>query len=320
MCNTAVFLGEELAKYGFGESHPFNSDRMYAFESKFYKMNYDKYKEVKVIKPTIAKEEDLIQFHDKDYVELVKKLSKKGIGNLDLGDTPAFKEVYEASCYVVGTTLKALELVMENAEGIMHAFNPIGGLHHATRGSAGGFCVFNDIGIAIMGARKKYKINKICYVDIDAHHGNGVYYEFEDDPFVFIADIHEDGRYLYPGTGSELEIGKGKAKGTKMNIPLKPYSTDEDFIDAFKKIEEFVDNIAKPELIILQCGSDGIAGDPLTHLKYSPMIHRYATEKLHHLSHKYCSGKIIALGGGGYNQTNIANAWTEVIRSFITDI
>jgi acetoin utilization protein AcuC len=105
-----------------------------------------------------------------------------------------------------------------------------------------------------------------------------------------------------------------------MNIPLKPYSTDEDFIGAFKKVEEFVDNIAKPELIILQSGSDGIVGDPLTHLKYSPMTHRYATEKLHHLSHRYCNGKIIALGGGGYNQTNIANAWTEVIKSFITDI
>ncbi len=320
MCNTAIFLGEELARYGFGKSHAFNSNRMYAFWSKMDEMNLEKLTQIKVMTPTIAHEEDLLQFHDKDYIELVKDFSKKGIGFLDLGDTPAFKGVYEASCYVVGTTLKALELVMEQREEIIHGFNPIGGLHHAKRASAGGFCVFNDIGVVIMHAKQKYKINRICYVDIDAHHGNGVYYEFENDPFVFIADIHEDGRYLYPGTGSELETGRGEAKGTKINIPLKPYSCDEDFIDAFEKVEEFIDEIAKPELIILQCGADCIAGDPLTHLQYSSKAHRYAADKLHYLSHKYCRGRLIALGGGGYNQINIANAWTEVVKSFIGDV
>jgi acetoin utilization protein AcuC len=171
-----------------------------------------------------------------------------------------------------------------------------------------------------MMARKKYAINKIAYVDIDAHHGDGVYYEFEDDPMLFIADIHEDGRFLYPGTGTESEIGSGKAKGTKLNIPLEPNSDDNDFIAAFDKVEEFIDSIAKPELIILQCGSDCINGDPLTHLKYTSKAHRYAADKLHKLSHKHCDGKIIALGGGGYNQKNIADGWTEVVSSFIDSI
>jgi acetoin utilization protein AcuC len=139
---------------------------------------------------------------------------------------------------------------MNKTNGILHAFNPIGGLHHARRSSAGGFCVFNDIGIVALMARKKYAINNIAYVDIDAHHGDGVYYEFEDDPMLFIADIHEDGRFLYPGTGTESEIGTGKAKGTKLNIPLEPNSNDNDFIAAFDKVEEFIDSIAKPELII----------------------------------------------------------------------
>lgn len=317
MSKTAIFLGEELARYGFGTSHPFNSNRIYSFWSKFDIMNLSKSNQVQKVKPEIAQENDLLQFHSKDYIELVKESSKKGNGFLDLGDTPAFKGVYEASCHVVGTSLKALELVVEKREGIVHAFNPIGGLHHARRGSAGGFCVFNDIGIVIMTARKKYKINRICYVDIDAHHGDGVYYEFEKDPFVFIGDIHEDGHYLYPGTGNELETGKGEAKGTKLNIPLKPNSNDKDFIDSFIRIEEFIDNIAKPELIILQCGADGIAGDPLTHLQYSSKAYAYAAEKLHYLSHKYCNGRIIALGGGGYNQINITDAWTEIVLSFV---
>lgn len=320
MCNTAVFLGEELAKYGFGNSHPFNNNRMHAFWSKFNTLSLDKSNQIKILKPEIAQEEDIVQFHDKDYVKLIKKMSnKEGMGFLDRGDTSSFKGMYEASCYVVGTSLKALQYVMEKKEGIIHAFNPIGGLHHARRGLAGGFCIFNDIGIVIMIARKRYKINRICYVDIDAHHGDGVYYEFEGDPLVFIADIHEDGQYLYPGTGNETETGRNEAKGTKINIPLKPYSNDEDFIIAFKKVEEFIDKTAKPELIILQCGADCIAGDPLTHLQYSSFAHRYAAEKLHIWSHKYCNGRIIALGGGGYNQSNIADAWITVVRSFVNN-
>lgn len=171
-----------------------------------------------------------------------------------------------------------------------------------------------------MTARKKYDVSRILYVDIDAHHGDGVYYEFEKDSSVFIADIHEDGHYLYPGNGNETEIGSGNAIGTKINLPLKPNSVDEDFIDAFKRVENFIKNVAKFELIILQCGADGISGDPLTHLQYSPKAHAYAADKLHQLSHEYCNGKIIALGGGGYNQTNIADGWTEVVKSFITDI
>ncbi|MBA3749728.1 MAG: acetoin utilization protein AcuC [Nitrosopumilus sp.] len=319
MCKTAVFFGKELAKYGFGESHPFNSNRIYWFWSKFNQMNLEKNTKIVLEKPEYAKEEILLQFHDKDYIDLVKRYSKQGTGFLDHGDTPAFKGVFEASSYVVGSSLKALDIVMKKDKGIQHAFSPIGGLHHAKRGSAGGFCVFNDIGVIIMMARRKYGIGRICYVDIDAHHGDGVYYEFEKDSTVFIADIHEDGRYLYPGTGKETESGSGNAKGTKLNVTMKPNSTDVDFVAAFKKVEEFIDTIAKPELIILQCGTDCIGGDPLTHLQYTSKAHGYAADRLHQLSHKYCDGRILALGGGGYNQTNIADGWSEVVKSFIND-
>ncbi|MFL6369063.1 MAG: acetoin utilization protein AcuC, partial [Nitrososphaeraceae archaeon] len=267
--------------------------------------------------PVLTDEQTILSFHDRDYVELVKKASKHGRGFLDTGDTPAFEGVFEASCYVVGSTLKALEIVMKNTGGIDHAFNPIGGLHHSRRDSAAGFCVFNDIGIAIMEARKKYGIKRIAYVDIDAHHGDGVFYEFEEDPLMFFCDIHEDGKFLYPGSGSQLETGLGRAEGTKLNVPMPPNSTDRHFVNEFKKIEEFIEKIAKPELIILQCGADSLSGDPITHLCYTSYAHKYATDSLHRLAHSHCNGRIVALGGGGYNKTNIADAWTTVVKSLI---
>jgi acetoin utilization protein AcuC len=317
MCRTAVFYGDTLARYGFGGLHPWRSDRIFAFWSKLQNENLDNSIQIVLKDPVSADEESILTFHGRDYVDLVKKSSKTGTGFLDMGDTPAFQGIFEASSFVVGTTLECLNLLMKKPHEVQHVFSPIGGLHHARRDSAAGFCVFNDIGIAIMIARKRYGIKRIAYIDIDAHHGDGIYYEFENDPLLFMADIHEDGRFLYPGTGSELEIGIGEAEGTKLNIPLAPNSTDKDFILAFNKIENFINNIAKPELIILQCGADSLDGDPLTHLKYTPNAHRYAADKIHRLAHKHCMGRLIALGGGGYNLANIANAWTEVVKSLI---
>jgi acetoin utilization protein AcuC len=320
MCQTAVFFGDALARYGFGGSHPWGTDRVYAFWSKLQSEDVGN---IVVEEPELAGEQAALSFHDGEYVELVKGASKHGGVPLDRGDTPAFKGVFEASLYVVGSTLAALDMVMAGKDRvgrkIEHAFNPIGGLHHARRDTAGGFCVFNDIGIAIIAAREKYGIKRIAYVDIDAHHGDGVFYEFEDDPLLFFADIHEDGRYLYPGTGSAGETGAEQAAGTKINIPIEPGAGDDDFISAFGKAEQFVDN-SRPELIILQCGADSLAGDPITHLRYTPKAHRHAADALHRLAHKHCQGRIIALGGGGYNRANIGSAWTEVVKSFASDI
>lgn len=320
VCHTAIFFGDQLAKYGFGDSHPWGNDRIHAFWSK---LQHENTKNIIMEQPRLAEEKSVLAFHDREYVELVKRVSKRGTNMLlDGGDTPAFKGVFEATLYVVGSTLAALDIVMTSKDQagrhIDHAFNPIGGLHHARRDTAGGFCVFNDIGIAIIAAREKYRVERISYVDIDAHHGDGIFYEFEDDPFLFFADIHEDGRYLYPGTGFSIETGKGIAEGTKLNIPLEPMASDDAFIAAFDRVEKFIDN-TRPELIIFQCGADGLAGDPITHLQYTSKAHRFAADVLHKLAHKYCNGKIFGLGGGGYNRLNIGNAWVEVIRSFATD-
>ncbi len=303
--------GDALAKYGFGGSHPLGSDRLHAFWSKFQSEGLDKAQNIMIEEPVMAEEDTLLNFHSKTYVEFVKKVSAVGEGFLDYGDTPAFKGVFEATSYVVGSTLKGLDMVMKKK--VVHAFNPIGGLHHARKEFASGFCVFNDIGIAITVARKYYKIKKVAYIDIDAHHGDGVFYEFNSDPDVFIVDVHEDGKYLYPGSGFQHETGEEGAEGTKLNLPMKPFANDYDFMKEFKRAEEFLDD-AKPELFILQCGGDSMKGDPLTHLNFSENVHRHATNILHELAHRHCNGRMIALGGGGYNRNNIAVAWTEVVK------
>jgi acetoin utilization protein AcuC len=310
-CKVGVVIGENL-KYGFPEPHPLNYRRYEYFTNLLFESNY--YKQGKIIKleSRRASDEEILLFHTREYLEYVKRVSEIGYGYLDYGDTPAFKGVYEVSALSVGATLRALEAVI-NGE-VDHAFNPSGGLHHAYRYKAAGFCVFNDPAIAIEYSRKKYGFKKFLYVDIDAHHGDGVYYSYEDDPTVYIIDIHEDGRFLYPGTGFESEKGKGEAYGTKINIPLKPFSDTNSVLQYIPKIKEFIESI-EFDLIVLQCGADGLEGDPLTHLRYSPKVHEEITKLLHKFAHEKCKGRIIATGGGGYNFNNVAKAWVTVVET-----
>jgi acetoin utilization protein AcuC len=313
MCNVGILLGEASKKYSFPD-HPLGIERVEAFWQMLETERLNKKEGVKIVEPVLASEDVLLLFHTKGHVEFVKRASEKGYGYLDYGDTPAFKGIFEAACYLVGSTLLGLDMLMKKE--FDHMFNPIGGMHHARRGRAAGFCVFNDIGIAIVHAKKTYNLKRIFYVDIDAHHGNGVFYDLNDDPSVYIADIHEDGKYLYPGTGSSDETGSGEAVGTKMNLPLAPKSGDKEFKEAFMKVEDFAYRI-KPELIIFQCGADGLKGDPHTHLYYTEEVHRYATNRLHRISHELCDGRILALGGGGYNPSNVARAWLEVVKGLM---
>lgn len=240
----------------------------------------------------------------------MKQSSEVGIGNLDYGDTPSFKGVFEASLLPVGSTLNGLNLVLEGKPD--HFFNPIGSLHHARRDRASGFCVFNDAAIAINELIERRRMGRIAYVDIDAHHGDGVFYAFESNPRVIIGDINEDGRYLYPGTGDSSETGGDGAEGTKMNIPMHPGATDTEFFQAFDRIERFVKGFG-PEFVLFQCGVDCLAGDPITNLYYTSAVHAYAAKKLHDLAHEVCKGRILAMGGGGYDPQNVSDAWTAVM-------
>ncbi|MEM7502351.1 MAG: acetoin utilization protein AcuC [Pseudomonadota bacterium] len=306
-----VFRGDALAAYGFGEEHPFGLDRHDVFHDELSEQSHSD--RLRYVDPVMCRPADLTLFHTADYVDRVSTLSKRGVGYLDQGDTPVFPGVYEAASTVVGSTLAAVDAVMTGEAG--RAFVPIGGLHHAARGGAAGFCVFNDCGVGAEHLRERHGLQRVAYVDIDAHHGDGVYYAFEDDPLVVFADIHEDGRYLYPGTGSAAEIGVGPASGTKLNIPLPPGSGDDEFMAAWEAVEAHID-AARPEFILLQCGADSLAGDPITHLNFSEEAHAVAAMRLCALADRHCNGRIVGLGGGGYNRRNLARAWTRVVQAF----
>ena len=257
---------------------------------------------------------DLILFHEPEYVQRVEEQSAIGKGYLDCGDTPAYPGIYDAGRFVVGTGLGAINRIMKH--DWHHAFVPIGGLHHARRDSAAGFSIFNDCGIIIEALRRRFGILRLAYIDIDAHHGDGVYYAFEEDPDLAIADIHEDGRYLYPGSGAANEEGKGIARGTKLNIPVPPNSDDNDFFRAWSRVEALIEN-HKPEFIIFQAGVDSMIGDPLTHLRFSVAAHTHATRRLVELANKYAKGRLLVYGGGGYNLDNVARGWCAVCKELI---
>ncbi|HKT21028.1 MAG TPA: acetoin utilization protein AcuC [Nitrososphaerales archaeon] len=309
-CRLGVSFGQQSFLYSFPAGNPMNSSRLAAFaeiveEHRRLGGGYT------VMDPVSASEHELLVFHTQAYIDRVREASATGRGELGSEDTPAFQGVYEASLFPVGSTLRGLELIMGGE--FDHFFNPVGGLHHSAPDEARGFCVFNDSVIAMSRALNEYRLRSVAYVDIDAHHGDGVYYEFEPDPRVIVGDIHEHGRFLYPGTGDETETGKGFAVGTKMNLGLLPGSGDKEFFQAFDRVEEFLRK-SKPEMIFFQCGADGLAGDPITDLNYSGAAHAYAAKRLHTLAHEMCGGRILAMGGGGYSSENVARAWKAVVE------
>jgi acetoin utilization protein AcuC len=310
--NLGVVVSERLARYAFGAGHPFGPDRHAAFVREFESRGLDR--RTQLLEPRDASYDELRSFHTAAYLDLVKERSVSGQGFLDGGDTPAFRGIYEAAAVVVGATLNAAAAIM--AGQCRRAFVPIAGLHHAGRDHAAGFCVFNDCGVAIEVLRKNWRLERIAYVDIDAHHGDGVFYAFEDDPGVIFADTHEDGRYLYPGTGAASETGKGAAEGTKLNLPMPPGSDDAAFTCVWPRVIAHLEKF-DPQFIILQCGADSLEGDPITHLRFSAKTHGHAARELAQLADRLGHGRVLALGGGGYNRANLAQAWTAVVEALL---
>ncbi len=310
--DTGIYLGRALANYGFKGGHPFGPRRHDAFRDELLRRGLDRDLEVQT--PVEASSDRIELFHTRDYIDKVRDFSKSGHGYLDGGDTPAFVGMFEAASHVAGSVTEADDRIIKGK--YRRAFSPIAGLHHARRHVAAGFCVFNDCGIAIEYLRQQYGVKRVAYIDIDAHHGDGVFYSFEDDPDLLFADIHQDGRTLYPGTGFVNETGSGTAEGTKLNIPVPPFSNDALFQRIWPLIEEYLRQ-NEPEFILLQCGADSIKGDPITNMEFSPAAHAQAAAGLRRIADEYCDGRMLAMGGGGYNHDNIANGWTAVVESMV---
>jgi acetoin utilization protein AcuC len=311
--STGLVCGEGLSLYGFTGGHPLGIDRQGAFLDEAGRRGL--IDRTLVIAPSAPAGRDVLtRFHTADHVDRVARAEIDGIQWLDDGDTPVFPGVYNASAIVVGSAVAALDRVM--AGECVRTFQPIGGLHHASRHAAAGFCVFNDIGVVIETLRSVHGIRRIAYIDIDVHHGDGVFYAYDEDPDLVIADIHEDGRHRYPGTGHAHEIGRGAAAGTKINLPLPRGAGDEAFLEAWSRAEALLDRSA-PEFFLFQCGADGLAGDPLADLALTPRAHRHVANRLRVLADRHAGGRLMAFGGGGYDRNNLAAAWSEVLGALL---
>lgn len=262
---------------------------------------------VTIIEPQMAKDEEVLVFHEPDYLEALRRadegiwfpeLVRYGIGSLDC---PLVEGIYEASMLAAGASVQAAELVASREVSI--AFNMAGGFHHAKPSHAWGFCYINDPVIAIHKLLQKFE--RVAYIDIDAHHGDGVQLAFYRNPKVLTISTHENGRYLFPGTGFETEMGEGEGFGFTLNIPFLPYAGDDVYLQAFDEVILPTLDAFKPKAIVTQLGADALSDDPITHWNLTTHSYGYALRSFKALNLPW-----VALGGGGYNVANVCRAWT----------
>jgi acetoin utilization deacetylase AcuC-like enzyme/GNAT superfamily N-acetyltransferase len=325
-------------RYDFGEGHPFQARRLSALVDLLESSglwNPNNQQTSLPLRPATIEELGLI--HHADYIAAVQNLSRPlaeltdqerqeraqwllSYGFAD-GDTPAVLGMHEVAASLVGGTLVALSAVMGLPEGghfssederPLHVFHPGGGLHHAWAERASGFCVYNDIAVAIAHVLQAAGA-KVLYLDFDAHHGDGVQRAFYDEPRVMTISLHETGRYLFPGTGDVLELGKSLGRGYSVNIPLEPFTEDDSYIEAMEALLPPLVTSFAPDVIITQHGCDTHAWDPLTHLCLTMRGIQAQVRLAHELAHTYCQGRWVALGGGGYDLFRVVpRAWSIV--------
>jgi acetoin utilization protein AcuC len=268
--------------------------------------------------PEPASDHDLRLCHSQAYIDIVKRFSadpsglpEAGIG--PGGDNPSFSGMHDASASVAGGSMRAMEAILRG--DVEHAQHPGGGLHHAMADRAGGFCVYNDVALAIAVARRAGL--RVLYLDFDFHHGDGVQALHAADPGVMTASIHESGRYVFPGTGFANELGSGTAAGTVVNLPLEPFTGEEAWLSAIRSVVPQLAASFGPDVIVSQHGCDAHAWDPLANGRL-PI--RVTTTAMHEaarltdiLAHRWAKGRWLSTGGGGYGVYHVVpRAWSLV--------
>jgi acetoin utilization protein AcuC len=253
----------------------------------------------------------LARVHDGDYVKAVRRALRDERYGLGTMDDPVWTGMHAASARIAGASVAAAQAVRSGAA--LHAVNIAGGLHHAHRARAAGFCVYNDPAIAIT-ALLDDGVRRVAYIDVDAHHGDGVQEAFYDDPRVLTISLHQSGTTLFPGTGFPSELGVGDAEGTAVNVALPGFTGDAGWLRAFSGVVPVLLRSFEPEILVTQCGCDGHRADPLTDLRLTVDGQRAAYLLLHDLAHEVCGGRWIALGGGGYAMADVVpRAWTHLL-------
>jgi acetoin utilization protein AcuC len=304
---TAFIYTDAYLDYDYGPTHPLRIIRL--------KLTYELIKAYGLLDlpsvqfiPTIkAEEKELAIFHSQEYMNMLRQanegylLGDAYIYGLGPGDNPIFPGLFNLSLLVTGATLQAVDFVAEGKGEI--SFNIAGGLHHAKKARASGFCYINDPVIGIM--RLLSRGMRVAYIDIDAHHGDGVQKAFYGTDQVLTISLHETGYTLFPGTGFEYEIGEGEGEGYSVNLPFPSYTDDEVYVWAFEEVVPELVHAFKPDVVVTQLGVDTFYNDPLTNLHLSILGYERILKRIKDLTPRW-----VALGGGGYDISNVARAWT----------
>jgi acetoin utilization deacetylase AcuC-like enzyme len=309
----AVAADERLAAYDFGPGHPFQAGRLDAGLSLLRAAGVLDDDDLLGFGP--AADADLELVHDRAYLAALARFSADPTPAAPaeaarfglVGDNRPFPGMEAAARLVTGATMASLDAVA--AGDLAHVFAPVAGLHHAQRDRAVGFCLVNDVAVAVARCTRAWPL-RVLYVDLDAHHGDGVQAAFYDDPRVCTVSLHETGRYLFPGSGEVHELGRPPGTGRSVNVPLEPRTGDYGVLAAFDAVVEPLAAAFRPDLLVTQNGCDGHADDPLSDLTMSLRGFRELARRLHRLAHRHCQGRWVATGGGGYDLDRVVpRAW-----------
>ncbi|HEY7827395.1 MAG TPA: acetoin utilization protein AcuC, partial [Candidatus Limnocylindrales bacterium] len=302
-----LVFGPRSETYDFGPGHPLTPHR--------FGPGIDLLRTVGALPglaPEPAGDPELLEVHAAGYLAAVKRLSLDPHGEAEAGlaiygDDPPFAGMHEAAAAVAGGSLRAMEAILRGE--VEHALHPGGGLHHAMRSRASGFCIYNDPALAIAAARRAGQ--RVLYVDLDVHHGDGVQAIHDQDPGVLTFSIHESGRTLFPGTGFEDELGEGVAAGTSVNLPLEAGTGEGPWLAGVRALVPGLAAAFGPELIVSQHGADSHAWDPLAHLRVTTTAMGEAARLVDELAHRHAGGRWLATGGGGYDVYRVVpRTWT----------
>jgi acetoin utilization protein AcuC len=324
MPTTAFVFGPEMADYDLGDDHPLSPLRRLLAVDLMRAYGLLDHPDVHVVPPRMATDAEITRAHAPAYVSAVKRFSANPVlahsfeaaqwGLAAGGDTPAFAGMHHAAALLCGASITA---AMEVWEGrAQQAFSAGGGLHHALANRAAGFCVYNDTAVAIH-ALLEAGAERVAYIDIDVHHGDGTQWIFYEDPRVLTCSVHESGRYLFPGTGGIVERGVGPAEGTAVNIPLPPYAGDAPYLRAVEDVIAPAVMDFRPDVIVTQDGADPHHQDPLAHLQVTMSAFPRVYRDLRLLAAEAAGGRWVALGGGGYNTDVVPRAWTMLFAEML---
>ncbi|MDM7911631.1 MAG: acetoin utilization protein AcuC [Methanotrichaceae archaeon] len=303
-----LYYTDRFLSYDFGPEHPLKPVRlMLTYKLMEESGLFDGLTET--VCPCYASEEDLLQVHTREYLASVRAEEPDLAFGLGSSDTPVFPGIYDASRLLAGGSIDAARRMLHED---CSAFNIGGGLHHAMPTLASGFCVFDDPALAICTLQEKFK--RILYIDIDGHHGDGVQQIFYEDPSVLTISLHESGRYIFPGTGFVDELGSGEGRGYSVNVPMPMYAGDDEYRLAFGEVVPALFEWFRPEVVVAQLGVDTHYSDPLTSLNLTLNGYTEMVRKIVELANRYANGRLLSLGGGGYNLEVVPVAWTSVLH------